>query len=216
MKRAFVRTGLTLLAASALLGGCLNLGDASKAPAVVYYVLNDAAPAAPAAAAAVPLPAATLRVLDTTTGNFYDTEQLVFSRSPDTRGLYQYARWTERPGKRFSELLQKRLAAQSGFASVAVAGGQVRGDMVLDTDLTEFYHEADTAPGSVRVQLRAELIDLKTRKLLGRQWFERRVPVASYDAAAAAKGFNQATTGVLDDLTAWLAALPNQNGVMRP
>ena len=91
---------------------------------------------------------------------------------------------------------------------MSIAGGQVRGDLVLDTELSEFYHEADTSPGSVRVQLRAELIDLKSRKLLGRQWFERRVPVASYDAAAAAKGFNQAATGVLDDLVAWLATVP--------
>lgn len=194
-----------------LLGGCFGLGK--ETPEVVNYVLEDLA--APTQKSA-PTDPRSLLVLDTTASGFYDNENLIYSRAPGTRGQYQYARWTERPGKRFSELLQKRLAAQSGFASVAVAGGQVRGDMVLDTDLTEFYHEADTAPGSVRVQLRAELIDLKTRKLLGRQWFERRVPVASYDAAAAAKGFNQATTGVLDDLTAWLAALPNQNGVMRP
>ena len=113
-------------------------------------------------------------------------------------------------------MLQKRLATQSGFASVSVAGGQVRGDLVLDTELSEFYHDAESSPGSVRVLLRAELIDLKTRKLLSRQWFERRVPIASYDAAGAAKGFNQASTGVLDDLVVWLATLPKKdNGVLQ-
>ena len=194
-----------------MLSGCLGLGK--EPPAVVNYVLEDLAASNQKTAAADPR---SLLVLDTTASGFYDNENLVYSRAPGTRGQYQYARWTERPGKRFSDLLQKRLAAQSGFASVAVAGGQVRGDLVLDTDLTEFYHEADTSPGSVRVVLRAELIDLKTRKLIGRQWFERRVPVASYDAAGAAKGFNQATTGVLDDLVTWLAALPKDHGAMRP
>lgn len=194
-----------------MLSGCLGLGK--EPPAVVNYVLEDLAASNQKIAAADPR---SLLVLDTTASGFYDNENLVYSRAPSTRGQYQYARWTERPGKRFSDLLQKRLAAQSGFASVAVAGGQVRGDLVLDTDLTEFYHEADTSPGSVRVVLRAELIDLKTRKLIGRQWFERRVPVASYDAAGAAKGFNQATTGVLDDLVTWLAALPKDHGAMRP
>ena len=194
-----------------LLSGCLGLGK--ETPGVVNYVLEDLAAPAQKTAPADPR---SLLVLDTTASGFYDNEYLVYSRAQGTRGQYQYARWTERPGKRFSDLLQKRLAAQSGFASVAVAGGQVRGDLVLDTELSEFYHEADTSPGSVRVQLRAELIDLKTRKLIGRQWFERRVPIASYDAAGAAKGFNQATTGVLDDVVAWLATLPKDNGGMRP
>lgn len=195
-----------------LLGGCFGLGK--ETPEVVNYVLEDLA--APTQKS-VPTDSRSLLVLDTTASGFYDNENLVYSRAPATRGQYQYARWTERPGKRFSDLLQKRLVAQSGFASVAIAGGQVRGDLVLDTELTEFYHEADTSPGSVRVQLRVELIDLKTRKLIGRKWFERRVPVSSYDSAAAAKGFNQATTGVLDDLVAWLATLPrNQGGMQQP
>ena len=196
---------------SLLLTGCFGLGK--DTPAVVNYVLEDLAVSAQKTTPADPR---SLLVLDTTASGFYDNENLVYSRAPGTRGQYQYARWTERPSKRFSDLLQKRLAAQGGFASVAVAGGQVRGDLVLDTDLSEFYHEADIAPGSVRVLLRAELIDLKTRKLIGREWFERRVPVASYDAASAAKGFNQATTGVLDDLVAWLARLPDKNAVMHP
>ena len=186
-----------------LLSGCLGLGK--NTPAVINYVLEDLSTGTEKIAPADPR---SLLILDTTATGFYDNENLVYSRAPGTRGQYQYARWTERPGKRFSDLLQKRLATQSGFASVSIAGGQVRGDLVLDTELSEFYHEADTSPGSVRVQLRAELIDLKSRKLLGRQWFERRVPVASYDAAAAAKGFNQAATGVLDDLVAWLATVP--------
>lgn len=185
-----------------LLGGCFSLGK--DTPAVVNYVLEDLAPAQKAAST----DPRSLLVLDTTASGFYDDESLVYSRAPGTRAQYQYARWTERPGKRFSDLLQKRLAAQSGFTSVSTAGGQVRGDLLLDTELTEFYHDAASSPGSVRVQLRAELIDLKTRKLVGRQWFERRVPVASYDAAGAFKGFNMAATGVLDDMVAWLAATP--------
>lgn len=192
-----------VLVLALLLSGCLGLGK--NTPAVINYVLEDLNVGTERVAPADPR---SLLILDTTATGFYDNEKLVYSRAAGTRGQYQYARWTERPGKRFSDLLQKRLATQSGFASVSIAGGQVRGDLVLDTELSEFYHEAEASPGSVRVQLRAELIDLKTRKLLGRQWFERRVPVASYDAAGAAKGFNQAATGVLDDVVAWLATVP--------
>lgn len=187
-----------------LLGGCSVL-TGQNTPVVVNYVLDDKTALTQKTARADPR---ALLVLDTTATAFYDNESLVYSSAPGTRSQYQYARWTERPGKRFSDLLRARLDAQSGFASVAVAGGQVRGDLLLDTELSELYHDASTPPGNVRVVLRAELIDLKTRTLVSRKWFERLVPVASFDAGGAAQGFNQASTGVLDDLVAWLSAIP--------
>ena len=205
MKTAYARVGLILLTASMLLSGCLNLGDASKAPAVVYYVLNDAVPAASAAAASSETAAPSLRVLDTTTGNFYDTDQLVFSRSADTRGLYQFARWTERPGKRFADLMRSRLERQGGW-NVSV-GGYVRADWLLDTELVELYHDAASEPGQVRLVLRADVIDIKQRKLLGHRVFEQQVPLASYDAAAAAQASSLAVGHMLDDLSVWLTSL---------
>jgi cholesterol transport system auxiliary component len=220
MKLNSAAAGLALLALSASLTGCISLG-ASSAPAVVYYVLNDAAPAAPA----TPLPATALKdsdplrskervesyaptlvVLDTGAGGFYDTDQLIFSRSADTRGQYQFARWTERPGKRFADLMRARLDRQ-GIWHVSAGGGYVRSDLLLDTELVEFYHDATRDPGQMRLVLRAELVDMKQRKLLGRRVFEQQVPLASYDAAGAAQASSQAVGRVLDDLSVWLASL---------
>jgi cholesterol transport system auxiliary component len=221
MKPAFFlpALGLTLV-----LSGCLNLGEKSNTP-MVYYVLNDAAlkdadppgakipqggteSSAPAATApdqpGAKTRAPTLLVLDTTTGSFYDTEQLVFSRSAGTRSQYQFARWTERPGKRFADLMRIRLDRQDSW-NVSAAGGYVRGDLMLDTELVEFYHDAASEPGQMRLVLRAELVDLKQRALLGRRVFEQRVPLTTYDAAAAAQAANLAVSRALDDLTGWLA-----------
>ena len=214
-----MKTGLPLIALVLALSGCASFGQNTSSPAVVYYVLNDADPAT----AQTPLPAdalkdsdplranapvesyaPTLLVLDTTTGGFYDSDQLVFSRSAGTRGQYQFARWTERPGRRFTELLRARLD-QLGRYQVAPAGGVVRGDLMLDTRLVEFYHDATSEPGQVRLELRAELVDLKQRRLLGRHTFEQKVPLTTYDAAGAAQASSQAVSRVLDDLSAWLA-----------
>ncbi|MBU1396179.1 MAG: PqiC family protein [Gammaproteobacteria bacterium] len=193
------------------LAGCVNFGERSNTRTVVNYVLNDPALNDPApvradvpqdgmAARRVP----TLLVLDTTTGGFYDTEQIVFSRSAGTRGQYQFARWTERPGKRFADLMRARLA-RLGAWNVSAAGGYVRGDMLLDTELIEFYHDAASEPGQMRLVLRAELVDLKQRTLLGRRVFEQQVPLATYDAAGAAQAANLAVSRALDELAAWLA-----------
>lgn len=217
MKKTF-----SLLALALVLGGCINIGEKSAGPAVVYYVLSDpAAQDAAPARASVPqggteatAPAAgpgrddvpVLLVLDTTAGSFYDTEQLVFSRSPGTRGQYQFARWTERPGKRFADLMRARLDRQGAWI-VSDSGGYVRGDLLLDTELVEFYHDAAREPGQVRLLLRAELLDLKQRRALGRRVFEQEVALASYDAKGAAEASSVAVGRALDDLVGWLATL---------
>jgi len=230
-----MKNTLAVLGLALALTGCVNIGEQRDTPAMVYYVLNDPAPA-PLRAGALkdsdPLRAKervesyapqgdadflrdkvhersyapTLLVLDTTTGSFYDNEQLVFSRSGDTRAQYQFARWTERPGKRFTDLMRTRLERQGAW-QVSAAGGYVRGDVLLDTELVEFYHDAASEPGQVRLVLRAELVDLKQRKLLGRKVFEQHAALTRYDAAGAAQASSLAVSHVLDELAAWLATL---------
>ena len=102
--------------------------------------------------------------------------------------------------------MRARLDRQGAW-HVSAAGGYVRGDMLLDTELLEFYHDAASAPGQVRLVLRAELVDLKERTLLGRRVFELGAPLTTYDAAGAAQASNLAVSRALDDLTAWLATL---------
>ena len=199
-----MKSALVLAALSLVLTGCVNLGEKTKIPAVVYYVLND--PVSATDPAPLRADAKTLLVLDTTTGSFYDTDQLVFSRSAGTRGQYQFARWTERPGKRFADLMRTRLDRQGAW-NVSAAGGYVRGDMLLDTELVEFYHDAASEPGQMRLVLRAELVDLKQRALLGRRVFEQQVPLVTYDAAGAAQAANLAVSRALDELGAWLTTL---------
>ncbi|HEX7971419.1 MAG TPA: ABC-type transport auxiliary lipoprotein family protein [Thiobacillus sp.] len=199
-----------LLVLASFLSACVNLGDRPNAPAVEYYVLSDPAPVGvpqdtdPLPAQARGEPPLTLVVPDTTSAGFYDTDQIVFSRSAGTRGQYQFARWTERPGKRFADLMRARLDRQ-GIWHVSASGGYVRGDLLLDTELVELYHDATSNPGQVRLELRAELVDLKQRKLLGRRVFEQQVPLTRFDAAGAAQASSQAVGRVLDDLSTWLA-----------
>jgi cholesterol transport system auxiliary component len=198
MKSVLVLAGLSLM-----LGGCVNIGSRDETPVIVYYVLSDPAPAADRHAAPG-ADAPTLLVLDTMAGSFYDTDQIVFSRSENTRSQYQLARWTERPGKRFARLMRNRLERQGAW-HVSDAGSHVRGNLLLDTELVELYHDAASAPGRMRLVLRAELIDLKQHKLLGQRVFEQQIPLATYDAAGAAQASSQAVGRVLDDLAAWLA-----------
>jgi cholesterol transport system auxiliary component len=187
-------------AACALLGGCLSVPNESLPPQQ-YYVLTDLAQAG-----ATPEPARsdrTLLVSPTATSPFYDTQSLVYSRAAGQRAYYQFAGWTERPGRRFSELLLRRLEARGAFAWVASTTASVRGDRVLNTRLEELYQDTVTKPGRVQVEVTAEVIDHAERAMIARRRFTQSAVTGGDNAASAVAAFNQAMTALLDELTAW-------------
>ena len=189
---------MVLAVAVSMLAGCVSLGPQEPQR---FYVLE--APSTKTGAAATRRNA-TLLLTPTTASGFYETQEIVYSRSPGTRAYYQRHAWTERPGLRVTELLLTRLDHAASFREVAMALSGVRGELVLDTHLTEFYHDATQAPGDVRVTLVAELSDPIGRKLLARRTFTRAAPVTTYDAPGAVDAFGRATALLLDEVAAWV------------
>jgi cholesterol transport system auxiliary component len=189
---------------SLALSGCINFGLGNKdAPPVTNYVLGDLGRAA-VTHTTRPL---TLVVLDTQATAFYDTDGLAYSDGAGTRAYYQYARWTERPGKRLTDLITLRLDKENLFRAV-VGDGQVKGNWLLETELLEFYHDASQPPGSTKAMLRVDVVDLANHTLIGHKLFSVNESLASFDANGAHQGFDQTTTRLLDDLMDWLATLP--------
>jgi ABC-type uncharacterized transport system auxiliary subunit len=180
------------------LGGCTSFGPQE---AQRYYVL-ETPPAREKAAATLRM--TTLLVAPTTVSGFYETEDIVYSRAPGMRAYYQLHTWTERPGRRLSELLVTRLERAGSFSTVSTVISGVKGHVVLGTHLAEFYHDAAAAPGSVKVTVTAELRDPVRRESLARRTFEKSAPVATYDAPGAVQAFNVAVTALLDDIAAWV------------
>lgn len=189
-----------LLVLLVLLGGCFAPGGTREAQR--YFVLE---PAAPTSVRAASTRDATLLLGMTSAAGFYDTQGIVFSRAPGTRGYYQLSSWTERPSRRIHALLGARLQQSGLFRTVATQGSGLRGDLVLSTDLEELYHDAARSPGEVRLVLRAELTDPAQRRLLARRTFTGTAPAPSYDAQGAVQAFNTALGAVLDEVVAWLA-----------
>jgi len=184
MKRLIALIGL-------LAAGCVS---APSVPPVQYYVLSDTGAAPEARHAAVG--GHVLLVHPTTVNAFYDTQRIAYSRAPGERAYYQFAAWTERPGRAFAELLSRRLGAP-----LTTAG--VRGDVVLRTRLEELYHDAASTPGRVTLVVSAELVDGSGRRVGEAQRFARSVTTRAENAAAAVEAANRATAQMLDEIAAW-------------
>jgi ABC-type uncharacterized transport system auxiliary subunit len=182
------------------LAGCVSAFSPQQQQ---YHVLD--APVTAGTAEVVPR-TSTLLIMPTTVSNFYQSQDIVYSRVPGTRAYYHLHAWTEPPGQRLTELLLLRLDRAGLFRGVVRAGAGVSGEIVLATHLSEFYHDAAIAPGSVLITMTAELTDATRRVLLGRQSFTRMAPVVTYDAPGAVQAFNSAVATLFDDVSAWVDA----------
>jgi cholesterol transport system auxiliary component len=190
----------TAAAALVMLAGCLP--SPSNLPPQEYYVLNDLGGAGQGRQS-TPV-SRVLLVNPTSTSPFYDTQSLVYSRNSGQRAYYQFAGWTERPGRRFSELLARRLEGRGAFGSVASTTAGVKGDFVLNTRLEEFYQETSASPGRVRIDVTAELVDHAEHAIVARRRFSQTAPTSADNAPAAVAAFNQALTALLDEVAAWV------------
>lgn len=184
-------------AAAVLLAGCVSTPNV---PPMQYFVLGNHQVTASETASSRPASqrsGAVLLVQPTAVSAFYDTQRLVFSRAEGQRAYYQFASWTERPGRAFSDLLSRRLGA-----SFTTSG--IRGDLILHTRLEELYHDAAASPGSVKIQVSAELVDAARRLVGERRHFLRSVPVGAENAAAAVDAANRAVSELLEDIAGWI------------
>lgn len=181
------------------LGAC---GLTGPRHATTWYVLEDQGKAV---AAPVPVWNETLLMRETDAPTFYQSGALAYSRAGGTRGYYQYARQSEWPAPRITQLLRQRLERAALFPAVAPLGVGVAGGYQLNTRLLDFYHDAAQAPGEVILVLEAELIRRADARLIARTRVETRAPASSHDAAGAARAANLALTQALDRLTDWLA-----------
>ena len=187
MKRLIGRVAVALLTALVVACSAPGARDADR-----YFILE-----AQAGSAATARAAPALVVMPTTVSSFYDTQDIVYSRAPGTRGYYQFNHWTDRP--------QRAVYAQlvSRFGSSGASGG-----LILATHLEEIFHDAAQPPGTARLVIAAQLLDPKTKAVVAQRVFNGTAAAASYDAPGAVDGMRKALGTLLDELAAWAGTQP--------
>ncbi|MCB0322610.1 MAG: membrane integrity-associated transporter subunit PqiC [Bdellovibrionales bacterium] len=142
--------------------------------------------------------------------NFINSHKIIFSRESATRGYYQLAQWVEPPTKRLTLLLLERFERSGSFASVSGIASSALGDLQLNTELTEFYHDVSESPGTVHLRLRAEVVDLAERRVVGERVFSKSLPAADYSAEGAVASFTAGSNALLNDVVTWVTELASQ------
>lgn len=186
---------LQVLMASLLLAACGGL-PAPKVTSPNIYVL-EAGPAIQAEHAKRDLVIA-ISVPRALPG--FDTPQIAYVQQPHELNYFVTSRWADTPARMLEPLIAQAIVQSESFRAVVQTSGAIPADIRLDTELVRLQQDFKTRPSRVQLTLRAQLVDVRGKRLLAAQQFDEVENADSEDAYGGVTAANRLLQRVLGKL----------------
>lgn len=194
----------TLLAAL-LLAGCTGL-TAPQGSSPNIYVL-DARPDMQASAIKRDL---VLAVTMPQARPGFASAQIAYLQQAHELNYFASSRWADTPAHMLQPLLAQALEQSRGFRAVVQAGA-IPADIRLDIELIRLQHDFTLPASRVQLTLQAQLIDLRSKRVLAVRQFDATENADSPDAYGGVSAANRLVQRVLGQVTEFcIAASANQ------
>lgn len=115
-------------------------------------------------------------------------------------GVYEYHRWTERPGSMVRDALIRALRDSGKYQRVLESGSSIKGDYLLRGKLDEF-DEVDQASVQTKISLHVELLELKTNQNVWDHTAERVEPVSGRNVVDVVQSLDRNLHHVVSEIT---------------
>lgn len=132
-----------------------------------------------------------------------DSPRMVYLLRPHEVSAYATHQWTDTPARMLVPLLVQALERTGAWKVVVPAPTAVRAEYRLDSELLALEQQFFQQPSRVRLALRARLVELKSRRVLGTRGFEVVEEAPSDDADGGVTAANRAAEKLLDEVAAW-------------
>lgn len=190
--------GVVLAGLAAALCGC-----GGAIPKTHYYVLN--LPSSPRAdGPATPARKAgsySLAILPLRAPDQLEQDRIVYRPSPVELDYYEYHRWAQRPTAVLTEALVDRLRALHAFPDVFLFDGRAKPDYLLRGSL-ERLDEVDSPGVTVRAEMSAEVVELKTGRIAWSGSCSQTGPVNAGEVKSVVEGMSRAADDCLRQIAA--------------
>jgi len=131
-------------------------------------------------------------------------QKIAYRKSSSTVSYYQLATWAEPLSTRSTTLAREALECSGLFKGVSVRSPSTFTDWALQLELLDFYHDLTTEPSHVTIALRAELVDLSNRNIIGTVTLRETKQLNSISPDMVVAQLNQGLNSVLDQLVEWI------------
>lgn len=135
----------------------------------------------------------------------YDTPRMVYIREPHALEYFSRNRWADTPAKMFGAQLVRAMEQRSGFKAVAAAGGQVKGDLRLDTEILSLRQDFTSSPSVVHIELRAQLLEMASYRLVATRLFQKTEAAPSDDPYGGVIAANRALKSLLAEIAEFIS-----------
>ena len=192
---------IAIVATLAFLTACSLPGPSQQAEKQ-YFVLQDQG-VSNAVSNPGAMPCLSLRITTPGSAAGLNTARMAYSTEPNRLDYFAYHEWIAPPAKMLVSLMESHLQASGLFSAVLAGSPDVRTDLRLDSELQVFQQDFTGDGDSLNFTIRVNLVEIKSRHLLGSETFNYREPAAG-NAEAGVAAANRAVDRFLDELTGFL------------
>ena len=130
----------------------------------------------------------------------FDTPQMAYVQQPYELNYFVTSRWADTPARMLEPIIAQAMLQTQSFRAVVQPSGAIPADVRLDVELVRLQQDFTTRPSHVQITLRAQLIDVRGRRLLAAQQFDEQETAASDDAYGGVAAANRLLQRVLGKL----------------
>lgn len=202
--KTFVQTGYRLIVSGlALLAiSACSLLQPITPPFPNFYVLEGiSGKTSPPAPASAP----TLIVSPPHAAAGFDSQRMIYLREPYKLEHFAQNEWIEPPARLLAPLIVDAIVRTGAFRAVVLTPSTAAGDFRLDSEIIRLQQDFRSRPGSVRLTLRATLIDENTRRVVAWREFDQSVATKSEDPYGGVIAANLALQDTLEKLADFAA-----------
>lgn len=128
----------------------------------------------------------------------FDTPQMAYVQHPLTLEYFATHRWADTPARLLKPLLSQSL--EPLFRAVVPSPGLIPADLRLDTELIRLQQDFTVRPSRIQLILRAQLTDVKNKRVIAVKLFDASENADSDDAYGGVIAANRALQRVLEQL----------------
>lgn len=150
---------LALWAAALSVNACVSLGPRTPPARYELQAVLDGAPVAGEGP--------TLAVAQPTAAPGFQTPRMVYVKRAHELQAFARSEWVDTPARMLAPLLVRALERSGVFEAVTGAGSGAAAQLRLETELVRLQHEFTDRPSRVRLTLRVQLSDVRSRRVLG-------------------------------------------------
>lgn len=177
-----------------LLGGCSPLQPV-KSTSLRSYALE--ATFEPAATSSGEL---TLLVNTPGARSGFDSARMIYLKKPHEIDYFSENQWVDNPARMLAPLLVQALESTAQYRAVVTTRSAVTADLRLDTELVRLQQEFLALPSQVRLTLRVQLIDMRSKAVLATREFDVTEPAPSDDPYGGVLAANRAVKTALQQI----------------